>query len=53
MRPRCVDHMESKDDETKTRCGLVVNHVKGYLMEYGAIEAYCQRCRALYNKENK
>ena len=27
----CVDHMESKDDETKTRYGLTVNHVKGYV----------------------
>lgn len=47
----CVDHMESKDDETKTRCGLTANHVGGYVWGYGAIEAYCQKCRTLHKKD--
>lgn len=46
-----VDHMESKNDVNKTRCGLNVNAVPGYLWEYGAIEAYCQRCQALHKKD--
>lgn len=52
MRFGSVDHMErSKDDKTKTRCGLGVDDVRGYVWEYGAIEAYCQKCRTLYNED--
>lgn len=45
------DHMESENDVERTRCGLTVNRVQGWVFEYGSKKTTCEGCKRMYERD--